>query len=353
MSDQEMQFADPDWKPSQQLDTNTRQQEQEANTPQPINSGYREQNKWDQPPSPFSQQEGYTGLRPYAGPVPGQIQGGNFRQRPYSRRGRGPWFWIILAFIIFSLISGGSRFGGGFGDGRGPGFDRNPVEQKQIEVKPIVYTVSGQATLVISDPNGNVTVTQGQSNTDVTIRPVNGINPFSNPNNVPFTSSQSQDGKTIDVNAQDSGQGPVDLNVVVPQNTILQLKTDSGNINVNSVEGQMTLITNTGNINTTNDVLSGTNTLSTQSGDINFDGTIRTGGNYQFNTTSGTVTVALPTSPAFHVVATTNSGSIKIPGVANNSSGTQATGDVGANSQVKGTDVTVKSDSGDITLNLK
>jgi hypothetical protein len=61
----------------------------------------------------------------------------------------------------------------------------------------------------------------------------------------------------------------------------------------------------------------------------------------------------LPSSPAFHVVATTNSGSIKIPGVQNNSSGTQATGDVGANSQVQGTNVTMKSDSGDITLNQK
>ena len=30
MSNQEMQFADPDWKPSQQLDTNNNPQEQEV-----------------------------------------------------------------------------------------------------------------------------------------------------------------------------------------------------------------------------------------------------------------------------------------------------------------------------------
>ena len=342
MSDQEMQFADPDWKPSQQLDTNTKQQKQEAYTPQPINSEYREQNKWDPAQSTLPQQEGYTGLRPYAGPVPGQMQGGNYRQRPYSRRGRGPWFWIILAFIVISLISGGSRFGRGFG--YGPSFDRNPVEQKQMMAKPVDYTVNGQATIVINDPDGNVTVTEGQSNTNVSIN---------NPNNLPLTSNQSADGKTINVNAQDNGQGPVDLNVVVPQNTSLQLKTDSGDINVNGIEGQMRLISNSGSINTSNDVLSSSTTMTTISGDINFDGTISTGGNYQFNTTSGTVTVALPSSPAFHVVATTNSGSINIPGVPKNSSGTQATGDVGANSQVQGTNVTMNSDSGDLTLHQK
>jgi hypothetical protein len=353
MSDQEMQFADPDWKPSQQLDTNNNQQEQEAYTPQPINSDFRAQNKWGPAPSTLPQQEGYTGLRPYAGPVPGQMQGGSFRQRPYNRRGRGLWFWIILAVIIFSLISGGSRFGSGFGDGNGPDFGHNAINSKPFAAQTYNYTVNGQATVVINDPNGNVTVTESPSNTNVTIQPVNGNNFFGNPNNVPLTSNQSPDGKTINVNAQDSGQGPVNLNVVVPQNTILQLKTDSGDINVDGVEGQMTLISNSGSINTSNDVLSGSTTMTTQSGDINFDGTITTGGNYQFIATDGTITVALPSSPAFHVVATTNSGSIAIPGVQNNSSGTLATGDVGAQSTVRGTNVTMKSDSGNITLHQK
>jgi hypothetical protein len=345
MSNQEMQFADPDWKPSQQLNTNNNPQEQEVYTPQPLNSDNREQNKWEAAPSSLPQQEGYTGLRPYAGPVPGQMQGGNYRQRSYSRRGRGPWFWIILAFIVISLISGGSRFGSGFGNG--PGFDHGPFNQKQVMGQPIDYTVNGQATLVINDPNGNVTVTEGQSNTDVIIQPVDGNSFPGNPNNI--QQSISQTGNTITAKVQD----PIDLQVTVPNGANLSLNTGSGNINVSGVNGQMTLVTNDGAINTSNDLLSGTSTITTNSGDINFDGTISSGGNYQFITTSGTVTVALPSSPAFHVVATTNSGSITLPGVQNNSSGTQATGNVGANSQVHGTNVTMKSDSGDITLNQK
>jgi len=90
MSNQEMQFADPDWKPSQQLDPKNNPQEQEVYNPQPVNTDYHEQNKWGSAPSSLPQQEGYTGLRPYAGPVPGQMQGGNYRPRSYSRRGRGP-----------------------------------------------------------------------------------------------------------------------------------------------------------------------------------------------------------------------------------------------------------------------
>ena len=75
MSNQEMQFADPDWKPSQQLDTKTNPQEQEVYNPQPINADSREQNQWRTAPPAQPQQEGYTGLRPYTGPKTGQMQG--------------------------------------------------------------------------------------------------------------------------------------------------------------------------------------------------------------------------------------------------------------------------------------
>src|SRR6266566_8269572 len=341
MSNQEMQFADPDWKPSQQLDKKNNPQDQEAYNPQPINSDYREQNKWDSAPSSSPQQEGYTGLRPYAGPVPGQMQGGNFRQRPYRRRGRGPWLWIILAFIIISLMSGGWR------SFSGPNFYRNPVEQKQLIGKPVDYTVTGQATIVINDPNGNVTVTEGQSNTEVSFQPVNGNSFPGNPNDIQQSISQTGDTITASV------PGSVDLHVTVPKGANLSLQTESGNINVSGVDGHLTLLTTDGGIDASNDALNGSSTITTNTGDINFDGTISKGGNYQFITSSGTINVALPSSPAFHIVATTNSGSIDIPGVQNNSSGTQATGDVGANSPVQGTNVTIKSDNGDIHLNQK
>ena len=309
MSNQEMQFADPDWKPSQQLDKKNNPQDQEAYNPQPINSDYREQNKWGSAPSSSPQQEGYTGLRPYAGPVPGQMQGGNFRQRPYRRRGRGPWLWIILAFIIISLMSGGWR------SFNGPAFDRNPVEQKQMMGKPIDYTVTGQATIVINDPNGNVTVIQGKSNNDVIIQPVGGNSLPGNPNDI--QQSISQNANNITANIPDS----VDLQVIVPKGSNLSLNTGSGN--------------------------------------INFDGTFDTPGTTQFQTTNGRITVTVPSSSVFHVDASTNSGSINsdFPNVNiqenTSGSGQSVNGVVGGSSQGQVPNVTIKSDSGDIHLNQK
>ena len=294
MSNQEMQFADPDWKPSQQLNTNNIPQEQEEYTPQPINSDYREQNKWGSAPSSSPQQEGYTGLRPYAGPVPGQMQGSNYRQRPYSRRGRGPWFWIILAFIIFSLISGGSRFSGGFGSGNGPDFNHGPFIQKQFVGPTYDYTVNGQANIVINDPNGKVTVTEGQSNTDVSIQPL-GENGFSgNPNDI--QQGINQNGNTITATISD----PVDLQVTVPN-----------------------------------------------------------GANLNLNTGSGDITVIMPSSPAFHLDALTNSGSINsdFPNVniQDNASGSgqNVNSVVGGSPQGQIPNVVIRSESGNINLNQK
>jgi Toastrack DUF4097 len=244
MSNQEMQFADPDWKPSQQLNTNNNPQDQEVYTPQPVNSDNREQNKWGAAPSTLPQQEEYTGLRPYAGPVPGQMQGGNYRQRSYSRRGRGPWFWIILAFIVISLISGGSRFGSGFGNGNGPDFGRSSYSQAPVIVKPYVTTVNGQANIVINDPNGNVTVTEGQSNS-VIIQPMNGNSFPGNSNDI--QQGISQNGNTITATITDS----VDLQVTVPEGANLNLQTGSGDITVtvpSSSAFHLDASTNTGSI---------------------------------------------------------------------------------------------------------
>jgi putative adhesin len=350
MSNQEMQFADPDWKPSQQLNNKTNPQEQEEYIPQPINADYREQNQWGAAPSSPSQQEGYTGNRPYAGPAPQQMQGGNFRQRPYRRRGRGPWFWIILAFIIIAMTSGGFR------SFNGPGPNHNPFDQKQMMGKPIDYTVTGLPTIVINDPNGNVTVIQGQSNNDVSIQPVNENNFSGNPNdNQPVT---SQDGNTINASVPDGQQGSGDLQVMVPQGSNLQLQTDSGNITVQGLDGQMTLTTNDGSITLSNDMLSGSSTIKAlNSGNIVFDGTIVSKGTDQFLTSSGSVDFTVPSTSAFHLNASTNSGSINnnpgdFPGVSvqEHGSGATANGDVGGSSQGQGTNVTIKSDSGDINL---
>jgi DUF4097 and DUF4098 domain-containing protein YvlB len=240
-------------------------------------------------------------------------------------------------------MSGGFRSFNGFGN------DHNPFNQGQMMGNPINYRVTGLPTIVINDPNGNVTVTVGK-NSDVVIQPVNGNNPFGNPTSLQPVSSQN--GNTINASVPD-GQGSVDFTVTVPQGANLQLQTESGDITVNGVDGQMTLATNSGSINASNDVLNGSSTMTTNSGDIRFDGTVGTSGTDQFLTSSGSVDLTVPSTSAFHVDATTNSGSIDIPGVNANSSGTKASGDVGVGSQVHGTGVSINTDSGDIHLHLR
>jgi len=204
---------------------------------------------------------------------------------------------------------------GGWRSFNGPAFDRNPVEQKQMMGKPIDYTVTGQATIVINDPNGNVTVTQGKSNTDVIFQPIGGNSLPGNPDDI--QQGISQNANNITANIPDS----VDLQVIVPKGSNLSLNTEAGN--------------------------------------INFDGTFDTPGTTQFQTTHGDITVTVPSSSAFHLDASTNSGSINsdFPNVKiqdnTSGSGQSVNGVVGGSSQGQVPNVVIKSDSGDIHLNQR
>lgn len=365
MSNQEMQFADPDWKPSQQLDQKTSSGEREANNPQPINPDYREQNQWRAAPPAPTQQEGYTGLRPYAGPPPQQMQGGNFRPQ-YRRRGRGPWFWIILAIIIVSLMSGG------FGSFNG--FDHNRFGNNHI-VEKHEYAVTGQPKIIINDTNGNIQVNVGAANSEVIIQTDKESNFSGNANSIQANIHQDSL-NLIRATVPDGQPGSVDFTVTVPQGADLQLQTNSGDINVTGIDGKMTLTTISGNINASNDVINGPSSLSTTSGDItakqttlsnqatitttsgdiNFDGTIGTTGTYQFQTNSGSVDLTVPSAPPFHVDALTTSGSINssdFPGVQKSDlgSGAKASGNVGGSSSHPGAKLIINTGSGDINLN--
>ena len=319
MSNQEMQFADPDWKPSQKLDAKTGTQEQETFIPEPINADSRA--RWNATPPPPPRQEMYTGLPPYAGAAPQQPVRGQYRQGPYRRGGRGIWFWVILAFIIISLMGGGfgsvfrsvDRFGG-------PPFNGSQPSSSSIESPHFFKVSSSTPTVVITGDNGTINVQTSSDASDahtVTIQDTGNPGFSGNPNDTQVNYSLSPDGNTINASVQDNGQGSVDFTVTVPQGADLQLNTSSG--------------------------------------DISFNGTIGTGGTDQFTTSSGTIDLTVSPDSAFHLRASTNSGTINtggFPKVTVNQAGTQqATGDVGNASKGQGATVTLNTDSGDINLN--
>jgi hypothetical protein len=335
MSNQEMQFADPDWKPSQKLDAKTGTQEQETFIPEPINADSRE--RWNTTLPPLPRQEMYTGLPPYAGAAPQQPVRGQYRQGPYRRGGRGIWFWVILAFIIISLMGGG--FGSVFNrGGTSTGFSRMEQPNSASVVDPAQnFKVSGTPTVVINGDGGTITVQTGASNS-VSVQDTKNGDFFGNagdPNNIQVTSSK--DGNTITTNVQDNGQGSVDLMVTVPQDASLQLTNNPG-----------------GDITIDGVTLSGNSTITTDSGIISFNGAIGTGGTDQFITSSGVIDLTVSADSAFHLNASTNSGAINtsdFPSVTVNQAGTQAIGNVGPASKGQGATVTVKADIGKINVN--
>src|SRR5712691_7850251 len=110
MSNQEMQFADPDWEPTQSGQKLAGSPQSPVYTPQPVNDGRRERLQQPTVETPPEQEEVSAGYGGYAGAIPEQPrQAPNQYQRiPSRRRRRRAWLWIIIAILFFSLLSGGS-----------------------------------------------------------------------------------------------------------------------------------------------------------------------------------------------------------------------------------------------------
>src|SRR5713101_6273578 len=81
MNNQEMQFADPEWRPPQQGSINADPREQEAYVPQPINTDPRQ---WQTTP-PQEEERGYRETPFYAGPGAEKIGTSQSRQQPRRR----------------------------------------------------------------------------------------------------------------------------------------------------------------------------------------------------------------------------------------------------------------------------
>jgi hypothetical protein len=379
MSNQEMQFADPDWEPTRPG------QQSPTYTPQPVNDDRRErfqQPVGEMPPAPEENYTGYAGAQPEQFRQPPAYQ---YPQRPYRRRRSRAWFWIIVIILFFSLTGGGVSALGSIGQ-------KSVTQDHTFNNLP-----AGTPTIVINESAGNIHVSRGNS---LDIQDVKHSGLFDDPNNINVKFDTS--GSTITVSV-DEGFGflsarSVDFNVTVPENVNLQLKTTSGDISVDNADGSMTLQATSGNITTTNDTfvgdailnttsgdiqstndvfsnnaslsttsgdismhqdtLNGSAKVNATSGDIDFTGTLASSTtpnvSYQFTAISGDIHVGLPANASFNVQADTTSGSIDagdFPSInvqdAHHGSGSHADGSVGSPG---GPSITINTTSGDITI---
>jgi len=330
-------------------------QEEVASAPEPVVASPVEQARPTTPP-PYipPAQPPYTGQGYYPGTGPQWSRGGYYGPQypPYAPRRRSPWPWMILAIVLlFMLLGGGifslfSIFGGGF-----VGIGNTATETKY-------FTVSTNPTLVLNNDIGSVQVRAGGSVNQVTILATKHANFGGNLNDVTVSYTQNTEGNTINVivnrvnGSSFFNATSVDFDVTVPSAAALQLKTNTGSIDVTGVSGQMMLTSNTGSIQANDGTASGTTELVTNTGSVTFNGSIDRSGSYRFETNTGSVNVTLPSDSAFHLTASTDTGSINtnFPGVTvqhHQVVGANAFGDVGTSPQAT---VSLRTNTGSINL---
>lgn len=295
MSNQNMQFHEPG-------------QEQEPYAPRPVNAAPREEQPWqEQPPFPREDEMEAGGSMGYAGEKIG-VGPNAHRQRQRRRRA---WPWIALVVLLLIILgSGSSSFLARFG-----------VGSSAQEARVFAFGNGITPNVVITNDVGSISVHSGSGN-QVSVSATKQSNGFlGNPNDVQVKYAQTADGISVAVanNSNFFNSESVNFDVTVPNNANLTLKTDTGSIDVNSVNGVLSLTSDTGSISATADSLTGSSTFQSDTGSVTFNGEIAQdqGQQYLFRTNTGAVNVTLPSSSQFHLNASTSTGSCdtSFPGV--------------------------------------
>jgi len=176
-----------------------------------------------------------------------------------------------------------------------------PIEAAAQRRFSRTYPASQNVRLQLLNRTGTVTV-EGWNRNEVSISayleaPAANIEP------------QSLSG-TIYINLVKDNQGRAEVGSVnfvirVPFTSSVDIETKMGNLSVTNVRGGLVRahITTEGDITLTN---IGSTAVSAQNGigDIFFDGTIQPGGNYRFFSINGTISLRIPQSSSFKLVAT-------------------------------------------------
>jgi len=141
----------------------------------------------------------------------------------------------------------------------------------------------------------------------------------------------------VDVMSDNRGRsdiGDINFKLQVPVNTSIDLETMSGNINVSNIRGDMVRahVSSEGDIILTNIVASQVMAQNVI-GDIFFDGEFSSGGNYEFKSNKGNITIRIPGNSAFRLEAASPARRIALNDFWNNKlkthDGRKYVGDVG------------------------
>jgi hypothetical protein len=266
-------------------------------------------------------------------------------------RKRSPWPWFILALsLLFLLVFGAALFVIG-------GLGLNVAGYANSVTETRTFTVAPNPTLVLNNDTGSIHVRGLAGSKQVAIQATRHSGPWGNVKDITVGYAQNSVANSITVTVNRISSGwynatSVDFDITVPSVAGLQLKSNTGSIDVSGVSGLLVLTSNTGSVSASNGAASGNTELRTDTGSITFDGSIAATGSYLFQTHTGSVNVTLPAQSAFHLMASTDTGSITttFPGVTVQHSevaGADAQGDVGLSPQAT---VSMTTNTGSINL---
>nr|BBH85796.1 hypothetical protein KTC_05470 [Thermosporothrix sp. COM3] len=98
-------------------------------------------------------------------------------------------------------------------------------------------------------------------------------------------------------------QERVDLDITLPSNCTVQITHTNGSITIDGLQSQITVTTQSSDIDLTNVTLKGQSTLKTTDGDITIKGALDPNGNYQLYSESGSIDLTLPAESTFALQA--------------------------------------------------
>lgn len=349
MSEQEIPVKEQALPVSEEGVTGTEERTPEEYAQQAIPPPKYEQ-VWPTTPPPFKPyaQSPYTWPMYADGVGPQWSRGGPYASLTYMRR-RSHWPWIVLVIVLLLVFLTGGAFFLVSSLGYTSGSTTTTTQH---------YTVSANPTIVLNNDTGRVHVRAGTSSSDVTIQSTKHTNWWGNASDVNVTYAQDMANNTVTVNVERPNtvssftSTSVDFDLTVPSTAAMQLKTNTGSLDVSGVSGQLVLTSNTGSVQASGVTLSANSQLLTNTGSVTFTGSLSQTGTYQFQTNTGSVNVTIPGSSVFHVDASTDTGSINtnFPGVVverHQFTGADAHGDVGSTPQAT---ITLRTNTGSINL---
>lgn len=287
-----------------------------------------EQSQWvERSEEEGSGEEGYEGYAGYERPhIDGgmrQLGDGKIRpQRPKTK----PANWLIalaigLPLFFFIALGGiGMTFGRierghEWGDRGHYNWDKGAHSWNMggRASNSAFFRVGAQPTLIINDASGTVHIRTGDAG-QVVVGPQgenNGQDGFGDvssrydlQNNVVTINAQDQAGPGSGFSRNDNS---ADLEITVPTDSSIQVQTVSGDVDVEGVNGQLTLTTDSGNVSVSGK-LQGQSVMKTGDGNVTFDGTIDPQGSYVVETSNGDVSLSLPGDSSFALSTKTTSG---------------------------------------------